>query len=81
MNKRQAKKAEQKLHLVGGSYQREKQYLRRCHEESIAEIRRYVKKGTIPEDLRDLMEIGIYTKEEVDAIIKRNVRRIGRWVD
>ena len=81
MNKRQAKKAEQKLHLVGGNYKSEKHYLRICHEESIVEIRKYVKKGVIPEDLRELMDMGVYTKEEVDAIIKRNKRRIGRWVD
>ena len=77
MNKRKSKKAEQKLHLVGGSYKLEKQYLRRCHEESILEIRRYVKKGIIPDDLHYLMELGIYTKEEVHAILKRN--RIARY--
>ena len=69
MNRRQAKKAEQKLYLVGGSYKLDKKYLRMCHEENIVEIRRYVKKGVIPDDLHDLMELGIYTKEEVAEIM------------
>ena len=78
MNKRQAKKEEQKLHLVGGSYKTDKKFSRFLHEEDVSEVRRYLKNGEIPSDFSDLIEIGIYTKEDVRAVMNKRLKMLKR---
>lgn len=75
MNRRQNKKTEQKLHLVGGSYKREKEYLRKCHEEHIVECRKYRNRKIVPEDLSILLKLGIFTEDEVKKILTLRKRK------
>ena len=78
MNKRQQKKDEQKLHLAGGSYQLDKEYSRICHENYNA-WRRRVANGILytDDEFAELIELGIYTEDEVKEL---KFRKGKRWI-
>lgn len=79
MNKRQKKKAENKLHLVEGSYKKDREYLR-IEQEKYNLWRRNVRSGKNDNDTQMLLEMGIYTADEVAEMkqIARKSTKISR---
>lgn len=81
MNKRQAKKKEKNKSLFYGmTYREDRLLLRELHEHEISQ--KHYK--SLPDDIEILVELGIYTKEEVENRIyakdkeKRRHRQINR---
>ena len=66
MNKRQKKKKQRNELLLGGnSYRKDREYMRGLHEFEISQ--RHCR--AIPEDAEILIELGIYTREELTDML------------
>ena len=77
MNKRQAKKETKKALLCGGSYRKDRKFMRMYNEFEVSQRRT----RTLPEDIEILIELGIYTREEVDRFrYSKGEKRRNRWL-
>lgn len=77
MNKRQKKKADKKEILCisrgKGNYRKDRIVDRMLHECNVVAARHIYTNEEI-EELKEMCELGIYTEEEVDQMIKRRRR-------
>lgn len=77
MNKRQKKKADKKEILCiakgKGNYRKDRIVDRMLHEHDVV-VARHIYNNEEIEELKELCELGIYTEEQVDQMIKRGRR-------